>query len=81
MLTMKELRCKDVIGVADGRRIGRVSDIEIDETTGQITALVIGVRRPWIGLLETEEKQRVPYDKVRTMGRDAILLDEIASVE
>ncbi|MBQ8682723.1 MAG: YlmC/YmxH family sporulation protein [Selenomonadales bacterium] len=76
MLTMRELRRKDVIGVADGRRIGRVTDFEMDETTGQVTTLVIGVRRPWLGLLETEEKRSVPYHMVRTVGRDVILLDE-----
>lgn len=76
MLTMRELRRKDVVGVVDGRRIGRVTDVEIDEVTGQLTALVIGVRRPWLGLLETEERRSVPYHMVRTMGRDVILLDE-----
>lgn len=76
MLTMKELRRKDVIGVTDGRRIGRVTDIAFDEETGQVTSLVIGVRRPWFGLFESEEKRTVSYDMVRTMGRDVILLDE-----
>ena len=33
MLTMRELRRKDVICAADGRRIGRVTDVEIDEVT------------------------------------------------
>ncbi len=76
MLTMKELRRKDVIGVTDGRRIGRVTDIAFDEETGRVMTLVIGVRRPWFGLLESEEKRTVSYDMVRTMGRDVILLDE-----
>ena len=76
MLTMRELRRKDVIGVADGKRIGRVADIAFDEETGQVISLVIGVRRPGVGLLESEEKRTVSYDMVRTMGRDVILIDE-----
>ncbi len=76
MLTMKELRRKDVIGITDGKRIGRVTDIVFDEETRQVTTLVIGVRRPWFGLLESEETRNVPYDRVRTMGRDVILLEE-----
>ncbi|MBQ1248659.1 MAG: YlmC/YmxH family sporulation protein [Selenomonadales bacterium] len=76
MITIRELRRKDVIGVADGKRIGRVTDIVFDEETGQVTTLVIGVRRPWFGLLESEEKRTVSYDMVRTMGRDVILIDE-----
>ena len=76
MLTMRELRRKDVIGVADGKRIGRVADIAFDEETGQVISLVIGVRRPGFGLLESEEKRTVSYDMVRTMGRDVILIDE-----
>lgn len=76
MLTIRELRRKDVIGVTDGKRIGRVTDVAFDEETGQITTFVIGVRRPWFGFFESEEKQTVPYDMVRTMGRDVILIDE-----
>lgn len=76
MITMRELRRKDVIGVVDGKRIGRVTDIAFDEETGQVTMFVIGVRRPWFGLLESEEKRTVPYEMVRTMGRDVILIDE-----
>lgn len=81
MVTMRELRRKDVVSIADGRRIGRVTDVEIDEESGKITALVIGVRRPWIGILETEETRTVSYHAVRTMGRDVILLDEDISAE
>ena len=76
MLTIRELRRKDVIGVVDGKRIGRVTDIVFDEETGQVMTLVIGVRRPWFGLFESEEKQVVSYDMVRTLGRDVILIDE-----
>lgn len=76
MLTMRELRRKDVIGITDGRRIGRAVDIELDEMTGQVKSLIIGVRKPWIGWLETEERKVVPYHLVQTMGKDVILLEE-----
>ncbi len=77
MLTIEELRRKDVIAIADGRRIGRTVDVEIDELTGQVKTLIIGVRRPWIGWLQTEERKTVPYHMVQTLGKDVILLDEV----
>lgn len=76
MLTMRELRSKEVIGITDGKRIGRAVDIEMDEMTGQVKSLIIGVRRPWLRWLETEERRSVPYHMVQTMGKDVILLDE-----
>lgn len=76
MLTVRELRRKEVIGITDGKRIGRAVDVEIDEVTGQVKSLIIGVRRPWLRWLETEVRRVVPYHLVETLGEDVILLDE-----
>lgn len=76
VLTMRELRRKEVIGITEGKRLGRAVDVEIDEVTGQVKSLIIGVRRPWLGWLETEECRSVPYHLVQTLGQDVILLDE-----
>ena len=51
----EDLRCKDVINLKDGVKIGTVDDFELDSCTAQIQAIVIGGRKKFFGLLGQEE--------------------------
>ena len=38
---MSELKCREVINICDGCRIGFVSDLELDCTGGNVIALIV----------------------------------------
>ena len=40
-MSLSELRAKDVINTLDGKRLGKVMDIEFNAATGQVEAIVI----------------------------------------
>ena len=40
-MTLSELRTKEVIDVQDGKRLGRVMDLEFCPTDSRVTALVV----------------------------------------
>lgn len=42
-----ELRCKEVISICDGNRLGFVSDVEIDTCSGRLAAIVVPARGKW----------------------------------
>jgi sporulation protein YlmC with PRC-barrel domain len=44
---MQEMRCKEVISICDGCRLGFVADVEIQLPEGQIRALIVYGRRSW----------------------------------
>ena len=71
-----ELRCKEVISVADGSRFGYVGDMEVDLDSGQVRALVVPGRRRLFGLLGREEDRYIPWQSVRRFGEDIILVEE-----
>ena len=71
-----ELRCKEVISVADGSRFGYVGDMEVDLESGQVRALVVPGRRRLFGLLGREEDHYIPWSCVRRFGEDIILVEE-----
>lgn len=66
-------REKEVINACDGRRLGYVTDIEFDVCDGRITAIVVPVRSGFCGL--RAEDAVIPWDKIRKIGRDVILVD------
>ena len=73
--SVEELRCKEVICLADGCRLGYVGDMEVDLSDGRIKALLIPGRRRFFGLLGREPDRRIPWTHVHRFGDDIILVD------
>jgi len=80
MTTMEELRCKEVVNLADGSRYGYVNDLEVDLSSGQIRTLVIPGRRRLFGLLGRDADRYIPWTAVRRFGEDIILVESAADV-
>lgn len=70
-----EIRNRDVISVVDGVRIGLVGDIEIDTQTAALMSIVVYGRPRFFGLLGHEEDCVIPWNSIRTIGEDAVLVD------
>lgn len=73
---MKDLRCKEVINICDGRRLGYVGDIELKIPEGQATAIIVYGPAPFFGLLGRGEEYYIPWDCIQRMGDDIILVDK-----
>ena len=74
MLKLSDLRERDVVNVADGRRIGVVGDLEIDVETGRITALVVPGAARFLGMFGSEGDYHIPWGDIVTIGQDVILV-------
>ena len=69
-----DLRCKDVICRADGKRIGNICDVDVDTCTGQVTAIVIYGRNRWFGLFGHEDDIRIRWEDIEVIGDDAVIV-------
>ena len=49
--TFSDLKCKEVINVCDGGRLGCVTDLELDLCTGTILAIVVPGEGRLLGLI------------------------------
>jgi YlmC/YmxH family sporulation protein len=74
MVRLSELKERDVVDVADGRRLGTVGDLEIDTESGQVTALLVPGAPRLLGLLGSEGELRIPWSAIVTIGADVILV-------
>ena len=75
-MSLSELRAKDVINTLDGRRLGKVMDIEFDERDGRVEALVVpGEFR--VGHMLRGEKCGVviPWQRICKIGENVILVE------
>lgn len=67
---------KEVIDIRTGRRMGELIDVEIDDETGRITAIVVpGGEAKLFGLLGSGPDVVIPWTKIRKIGPDCILVE------
>ena len=75
IVTMSELKCREVINICDGCRIGFVSDLELDCTGGNVVAIVVPGKAKFFGLFGREDDYVIPWGCIRRMGGDIILVE------
>ena len=74
-MRLGELRYKEIINVANGNRLGFVSDAEIDPATGRLTALIVPGPARFFGLFGREDDYLLPFESIARIGEDIILID------
>lgn len=81
MIRTSDLGMRDVVNVLDGRRLGTVTDVEIDIESGKITAIVVPGAARLLGLLGREDDYVIPWDKIKKIGPDVILVELTGTLE
>ena len=77
-MTLSELRTKEVIDVQDGKRLGRVMDIEFCSEDSRVTALVVPAETSFLQSLRGEKCGLViPWENIRRIGDDVILVSTV----
>lgn len=71
---LAELRCREVINLCDGCRMGYVGDVEIDIMCGRVVALVVPGRARFFGLFGREDDYIIPWERIEKIGEDIILV-------
>ena len=72
---MVELRYKEVINICDGCRLGFVGDVEVLIPEGKVTALIVPGPCRFFGLFGRGEEYYIPWDCIKQIGDDIILVD------
>ena len=75
-MSLSELRTKDVVNTLDGKRMGKVLDIEFDERSGQVEALVVPGEFSMGSLIRGEKCGIViPWERICKIGENVILVE------
>ncbi|HEY8348104.1 MAG TPA: stage II sporulation protein R [Symbiobacteriaceae bacterium] len=66
---------KEVIDIRTGRRLGELIDVEIDDETGRITAIVVPGEAKFFGFVGSGPDLVIPWSKIKRIGPDCILVE------
>lgn len=69
-----KLRQKEIIDVRTAEKLGLVSDVEINEATGNIDAVIAAKRGCFIGRLFGRGEIIIPWSAVEAVGDEVVLV-------
>ena len=71
-VSFNSLRCKEVINVCDGCRLGYIDDLIIDCNSGAVCEVEIPLRRKFFSFIS--ERITVPWNCIERIGDDIIIV-------
>ena len=69
-----ELRTKDVISTKDGKKLGFITDFEIDVNCGKIIAVLVSPVAGCFCFQTGKNEYRIPWEKIECIGEDTVLV-------
>lgn len=72
--TFNSLKDKEVISVTDGRRLGYITDIEIDTCSGRVISIILPPPGKYFTIFSSKDNCRIPWECIERIGSDIILV-------
>ena len=70
-----DLRCKEVINICTGFRLGFVNDVIVNVVSGHLVAILVPGPCRFFGVFGREDDYLIPWECIRKIGDDIILID------
>ena len=70
-----DFKHKEVINITDAKRLGYVQDVTADLETGTITSIIVPGSNKLFNLFTGNGETVIPWDKIRAIGEDVILVE------
>lgn len=74
MMKISDMQVKDIVNMENGKRLGFVTDIDINLETGQISALIINGSSKVMSFFNRNQELIIPWRNIYKIGDDVILV-------
>ena len=72
--TFKDLQNKDIVNTIDGRNVGNIIDVKIDQLNGTILSLVVEPNKKMISFMNRGVEEEISWKNIERIGEDVILV-------
>jgi len=74
-MKISDFQAKDVINIVDGKKLGHISDIELDLRQGRIDSIVIPQIQKMFGIFGSAGSEiTIPWRSIVKIGTDVVLV-------
>ncbi|GFR37480.1 hypothetical protein PRECH8_07760 [Insulibacter thermoxylanivorax] len=73
-MKISDFQTKDVINIVDGKKLGQISDLELDLKQGRIESIVIPAAGKFFGLFGSGHDLIIPWRSIVKIGMDVVLV-------
>lgn len=73
-MKISDFQTKDVINIVDGKKLGQISDLELDLRQGRIDAIVVPNQTRFFGLFGSGTDVIIPWKHIVKIGADVVLV-------
>ncbi|WP_308638929.1 YlmC/YmxH family sporulation protein [Paenibacillus silvisoli] len=73
-MKISDFQTKDVINIVDGRKLGQVSDLELDLRQGRIDSIVVPNYSKFFGFFGSGTDVVIPWRNIVKIGTDVVLV-------
>ena len=82
-MKISDFQTKEVVNILDGKRLGQISDLEIDLRHGRVEAIVVPGPGKFLGLFSAGNDFVIPWRNIVKIGKDVVLvrMEETLRVE
>ncbi|GAA4715656.1 YlmC/YmxH family sporulation protein [Brevibacillus fulvus] len=74
MVKISDFQTKEVVNILDGRRLGQISDLEIDLRNGRVDAIVVPGPGKFLGFFSSGNDLVIPWRNIVKIGKDVVLV-------
>ena len=74
-MLLGDLQSKDVINVVDGSKLGRISNLEIDPTSGRIISITVQPSTRFANFFSSGNNAVIPWNQIVKIGGEVIIVN------
>ena len=73
-MSVSDLQNKDIVNTMDGRNVGNIIDVKIDQISGSIVSLVVEPNKKMLSFMNRGVEEEISWKNIERIGEDVILV-------
>ena len=73
-MRLSDLQNKDIVNTMDGRNVGNIIDVKIDQISGAIVSLVVEPKKKMLSFMNRGVEEEISWKNIERIGEDVILV-------
>lgn len=73
-MKISDFQSKDVVNIVDGKKLGQISDLELDLRQGRIESIVVPTHTRFFGMFGGGTDVIIPWRNIIKIGMDVVLV-------